>query len=181
MNEKSYKNKIINVLKDTMNEGKMNEIKRLFEEGCYLDKLFLMHRAINKLLDYKLSEEYAIIGTTAKQAILIKIIYAHDKLTNDELSKSTNVVCSTITRTLDKMEKEGIIKRFKIGKNSFAKLTPKGVEMHGKVKSIEERIDTWIKNTIGVDVLDNYLAILKDVESKIYIGIHDLYPEIKNN
>ncbi len=177
MSKSSYKNKIINEINSNLDSDKIKEMKKAFEEGCYLDQIFLTQRAVNKLLDYKLSDEFAMIGTTPKQAILIKIIHDHKRLTNDELSKATNVVCSTITRTLDKMAKDNVIQRSKEGKNSFASLTARGEDIYSKIKEIEHRIETWIIDVVGKTTLDEYLNLLKDVEDKIYKNLRKFYSE----
>lgn len=106
----------------------------------------------------KLSDEtFKEIGFSPTYAYLLMTLYEMPDITSTELSQELFIAQSTLTRLVDKMVYQGYIERIYTGRNSFPRLTKKGIEIQDSLKA------QWIK------LHDKYNELLGKERSKALV------------
>ncbi|AMD95011.1 MarR family transcriptional regulator [Leptotrichia sp. oral taxon 847] len=130
-----------------------NKIEKEISEYLYFT-ISKMFRMINKIAE-EAFEKIDICPTHAFLMMLLK--EEKNGLSVNQISSSLAIAPSTVTRFVDKLVSKGYVVREKMGKNSFTKITEKGLSeideiyeaWHGITEKIEELIGdkTYLERT----------------------------------
>jgi DNA-binding MarR family transcriptional regulator len=93
--------------------------------GCLYFSLSRLQRHINKLAE----EAFSDIGLAPSHAFLLMALYENERCSASYLSDLLGLAPSTITRFVDRLEKQGLCKRKLEGRVSYASITVKGQKL----------------------------------------------------
>jgi len=106
-------------------------------------------RQVSSFFDEQLSE----FGLATSYVELLLLIRSNGSCTQKTASEALGLAPSTITRFVDKLVKQGLIKKEKDGRESILKLTQKGIDATRKMDIIYREAETKLKEKLG----DKYL------------------------
>lgn len=109
-------------------------------------------RRISGIADEKLKP----LGFSASYAFVLLAADNEDGIGQKELSEQFHMAPSTITRFIDKMEKQDLLSREQNGKAVTVKLSRKGKDLIAEIKIALAEIDDEINLTVG----DKYAVTL---------------------
>ena len=107
------------------------------QAGTYISVLM---RQLNLFFSHELSE----VEVTASELMYLAQLYAQDGLIQDEMSNKISVDRAATTRTLQAMEKKGLVRREQDENNHRAKrvyLTEKARELEPRIRELQTR---WV-------------------------------------
>lgn len=146
-----------------MNHKQINQLRGAWGHG-----LLLLQRIYRPIL----SEQQV---TPAEKRILYGL-YKHKALSKQALAKAVVLEPSAITRAMQRLEKQGDIKRCVDDKDRRSiqlTLTPRG---KNKIESIQKKALTVFKQACN-NIQDNEIAVLTDVLTKININLTKILEE----
>ena len=82
----------------------------------------------------KADEHFAVTGLSSSYALVLMSVYDTKGISPGEIAEEVQLMPSTVTRFLDKMEMKGLIKREQCGRNMHVKITEEGKSLIPKVK-----------------------------------------------
>ena len=142
-----------------MYNDKMEEIQSLFKKISFLQ----FKRNFKKFYD---------LGIHPGQQVILEIIKSHPGITNSLLATETEREKATITKTLFRLEKSGLI----IRKHSTSDkrisniyLTEKGEEITKSFSKLKKEEMEFLRNILTDKDIDNILEIL----NKLFIGLQE--------
>ena len=90
--------------------------------GCLYFSISRLQRHVNKLAEGAFAET----GLAPSHAFLLMALNEHETCSAGELADMMGLAPSTITRFVDKLEKQGLCSRRLEGRVSYAAITPQG-------------------------------------------------------
>lgn len=90
--------------------------------GCLYFSISRLQRHINKLAE----EAFVEVGLAPSHAFLLMALHENEQCSAGDLSELLGLAPSTITRFVDKLEKQGLCKRKLEGRTSYTTITAQG-------------------------------------------------------
>ena len=109
-------------MSDKTKEAKIDGYFDGYFDGCLYFSLSRLQRHINKLAE----DAFADIGLAPSHAFLLMALAEQKKCSASDLSELLGLAPSTITRFVDKLEKQGFCVRELEGRVSYTSITAKG-------------------------------------------------------
>ena len=116
----------------------------------------LIYRKHAKYLNSKVEDVNLTYGL---YPFLIEI-YKHDGISQEDLAKVLYLNESTVTRSLDKLEKRGFVKKTREKRKKIITLTDEGAEIAKKVMNYDEKWDEIIKKDLTEEEYINFKKTL---------------------
>jgi DNA-binding MarR family transcriptional regulator len=116
----------------------------------------LIYRKHAKYLNTKVEDVNLTYGL---YPFLIEI-YKHDGISQEDLAKVLYLNESTVTRSLDKLEKRGFVKKTPVKRKKIITLTDEGAEIAKKVMNYDEKWDEIIKKDLSEEEYINFKKTL---------------------
>lgn len=114
--------------------------------GTYISVLM---RQLNLFFSHELSE----VAITASELMCLSQLYTKDGLTQDEMAAKISVDKAATTRTIQGMEKKGLIVRRSNEKDHRSKcvyLTDKAKQLEGHIREIQKKWSDYIMQDMTV-------------------------------
>lgn len=129
------------------------------QAGTYISVLM---RQLNLFFSHELSE----VEITASELMYLSQLYTRDGLTQDELSTKISVDKAATTRTIQGMEKKGLIVRDSNEKDHRSKcvyLTDKAKQMEEHIREIQKKWSDYIMQDMTVSEAELFAKQLKQM------------------
>ena len=127
------------------------------QAGTYISVLM---RQLNLFFSHELSE----VEVTASELMYLAQLYAQDGLIQDEMSNKISVDRAATTRTLQAMEKKGLVRREQDENNHRAKrvyLTEKARELESRIRERQTRWVDFITQDLTQEESDTFARQLR--------------------
>ena len=127
------------------------------QAGTYISVLM---RQLNLFFSHELSE----VEVTASELMYLAQLYAQDGLIQDEMSNKIFVDRAATTRTLQAMEKKGLVRREQDENNHRAKrvyLTEKARELEPRIRELQTRWVDFITQDLTQEESDTFARQLR--------------------
>ena len=129
------------------------------QAGTYISVLL---RQLNLFFSHELSE----VEITASELMYLSQLYTRDGLTQDELSTKISVDKAATTRTIQGMEKKGLVVRRSNEKDHRSKcvyLTDKAKQMEEHIREIQKKWSDYIMQDMTVSEAELFANQLKQM------------------
>jgi len=134
-------------------------------EEKYLGK---MVRILSNLIQRKIENELNQSGIeiTSSQARIISFVYRQSKLRNiyqKDIEEEFDIRRSTVTNTLQLLEKDGYIQRVSVNEDARLKkilLTDKGIEIYEIVRNCITKVEEELNSVYSKDELNDLFFLL---------------------
>lgn len=129
------------------------------QAGTYISVLM---RQLNLFFSHELSE----VEITASELMYLSQLYTRDGLTQDELSTKISVDKAATTRTIQGMEKKGLVVRRSNEKDHRSKcvyLTDKAKQMEEHIREIQKKWSDYIMQDMTVSEAELFANQLKQM------------------
>lgn len=129
------------------------------QAGTYISVLM---RQLNLFLSHELSE----VEITASELMYLSQLYTRDGLTQDEMATKISVDKAATTRTIQGMEKKGLIVRDSNEKDHRSKcvyLTDKAKQMEEHIREIQKKWSDYIMQDMTVSEAELFAKQLKQM------------------
>ena len=134
-------------------------------EEKYLGK---MVRILSNLIQRKIENELNQSGIeiTSSQARIISFVYRQSKLRNiyqKDIEEEFDIRRSTVTNTLQLLEKDGFIQRVSVNEDARLKkilLTDKGIEIYEIVRNCITKVEEELNSVYSKDELNDLFFLL---------------------
>lgn len=136
-----------------------NNIGRYFSQMYRKGRIFYS----NKLEKY---------GLGSGQSIFLFQLYKKDGISQEELSNILYVDKATTTRAIQKLEKQGFVKRItsdRDRRSNIVYLTDKAKELQKDIENILKEWDTILLKSLTSDEKEKLLEILKKMENNYFL------------
>ena len=127
------------------------------QAGTYISVLM---RQLNLFFSHELSE----VEVTASELMYLAQLYAQDGLIQDEMSNKISVDRAATTRTLQAMEKKGLVRREQDENNHRAKrvyLTEKAKGLEPRIRELQRRWVDFITQDLTQEESDTFARQLR--------------------
>lgn len=127
------------------------------QAGTYISVLM---RQLNLFFSHELSE----VEVTASELMYLAQLYAQDGLIQDEMSNEISVDRAATTRTLQAMEKKGLVRREQDENNHRAKrvyLTEKAKGLEPRIRELQRRWVDFITQDLTQEESDTFARQLR--------------------
>lgn len=127
-----------------------------------------------KMVEYRLHSEFAKEGLdiTKEQMIVLKKLYEHDGLNQNELAELTYRDKSSLTRLLGTMERKGYIRKERSPDDkrvNYVYLTDSGNRMWHKTKPVAQLVVQYMQADLNDQEIEQLKAILKKIQGSLTI------------
>jgi MarR family transcriptional regulator, organic hydroperoxide resistance regulator len=129
------------------------------------DCLYFVSNKLARLVSELADASFGETGLSPSYAFLMMIVLDYPGITPNDVAVKLDLAPSTITRFLDRLEKEKLVKRTSEKRNVFIYPTKKGISMK---KVIEESWNDLAAKFGKSITADQYKMIVKDIN-----GIYD--------
>ena len=129
------------------------------QAGTYISVLL---RQLNLFFSHELSE----VEITASELMYLSQLYTRDGLTQDEMATKISVDKAATTRTIQGMEKKGLIVRDSNEKDHRSKcvyLTDKAKQMEGHIRELQKKWSDYITQDMTVSEAELFAKQLKQM------------------
>lgn len=129
------------------------------QAGTYISVLM---RQLNLFFSHELSE----VEITASELMYLSQLYTRDGLTQDEMATKISVDKAATTRTIQGMEKKGLIVRDSNEKDHRSKcvyLTDKAKQMEGHIRELQKKWSDYITQDMTVSEAELFAKQLKQM------------------
>lgn len=129
------------------------------QAGTYISVLM---RQLNLFFSHELSE----VEITASELMYLSQLYTRDGLTQDEMATKISVDKAATTRTIQGMEKKGLVVRRSNEKDHRSKcvyLTDKAKQMEGHIREIQKKWSDYIMQDMTVSEAELFANQLKQM------------------
>ncbi|WP_270304550.1 MarR family winged helix-turn-helix transcriptional regulator [Baileyella intestinalis] len=129
------------------------------QAGTYISVLM---RQLNLFFSHELSE----VEITASELMYLSQLYTRDGLTQDELSTKISVDKAATTRTIQGMEKKGLVVRRSNEKDHRSKcvyLTDKAKQMEGHIRELQKKWSDYITQDMTASEAELFAKQLKQM------------------
>lgn len=129
------------------------------QAGTYISVLM---RQLNLFFSHELSE----VEITASELMYLSQLYTRDGLTQDEMATKISVDKAATTRTIQGMEKKGLIVRNSNEKDHRSKcvyLTDKAKQMEEHIREIQKKWSDYIMQDMTVSEAELFAKQLKQM------------------
>ncbi|MCR1934525.1 MarR family transcriptional regulator [Clostridium tepidum] len=129
------------------------------QAGTYISVLM---RQLNLFFSHELSE----VAITASELMYLSQLYTKDGLTQDEMAAKISVDKAATTRTIQGMEKKGLIVRRSNEKGHRSKcvyLTDKAKQLEGHIREIQKKWSDYIMQDMTVSEAELFAKQLKQM------------------
>lgn len=129
------------------------------QAGTYISVLM---RQLNLFFSHELSE----VEITASELMYLSLLYTRDGLTQDEMATKISVDKAATTRTIQGMEKKGLIVRDSNEKDHRSKcvyLTDKAKQMEEHIREIQKKWSDYIMQDMTVSEAELFAKQLKQM------------------
>jgi len=101
----------------------------------YCDCLYHSANAFARLMTKMAEEEFAVTGLAPSHAFLLMTVNYKQGIQPKELSEQLQLMPSTVTRLIEKLETKGLVERKSVGKITEVSSTVAGKKLDKKIKS----------------------------------------------
>lgn len=130
---------------------------------CLFYSANALARTITRLAD----EEFAITGLPSQYCFLLMTVVEKPAVQPKELAEKLSLAPSTITRFLDKMEKQGFIARAVDGKNIYITPTQKARKNLDLIRKAWEKLYIRYTEILGKDFADSLAENIYTTNKKL--------------
>ena len=104
-------------------------------ESKYCDCLYHSANAFARLMTKMAEEEFAVTGLAPSHAFLLMTVNYKQGIQPKELSEQLQLMPSTVTRLIEKLETKGLVERKSVGKITEVSSTAAGKKLDKKIRS----------------------------------------------
>jgi MarR family transcriptional regulator, organic hydroperoxide resistance regulator len=131
------------------------------KQSPYCQCLHYSANALARVITKMAEEEFAVTGLAPSYAFLLMAVNSNPGIHAGELAELMMLTPSTVSRLIEKMEGQSLLKRVNEGRTTLIFPTPASVELNEKIKT------AWLS------LYNRYIAVLGEEEatlltSKIY-------------
>lgn len=129
------------------------------QAGTYISVLM---RQLNLFFSHELS----VVEITASELMYLSQLYTRDGLTQDEMATKISVDKAATTRTIQGMEKKGLIVRHsneKDHRSKYVYLTDKAKQMEEHIREIQKKWSDYIMQDMTVSEAELFAKQLKQM------------------
>lgn len=125
-----------------------------------------------KMVEYRLQTEFGRAGLdiTKEQMIVLKKLYEHDGLNQNELAELTYRDKSSLTRLLGTMERKDYIRKERCPEDkrvNYVYLTDAGTAMWHKTKPVAQLVVQQMQADLKPEEIEQLRAILKKIQGSL--------------
>ncbi|QEK11375.1 MarR family transcriptional regulator [Crassaminicella thermophila] len=130
---------------------------------------FITNNAAKKMSD-AFNERLVSLGSTRVQWIALYFLGKYERISQSELAEKMNIKTSTVARLIDRMERDGYVKRVKDEKDrriTNLELTQEGIHLRNKLLPEGEKMS----EIFSQNITDEEFKIFKKVLEKMVENI----------
>ncbi|MDX1670879.1 MAG: MarR family transcriptional regulator [Balneolaceae bacterium] len=124
--------------------------------------LYFSSNALSKILGKMAEEEFRILGLAPTYAYLLMLINDKPGMQPSEISEKLVLSPSTVTRLVEKMERQGYLERKSQGRATLVESTTKGRDMDDQIRNAWGRLQQRYREELG----DRYGDVLTEMTMK---------------
>ncbi|MEQ8236358.1 MAG: MarR family transcriptional regulator [Syntrophomonadaceae bacterium] len=114
-------------------------------KGCLYFAVSSLNRTVNRLAE----EAFISTGLSPNYAFLLMLVNEKNGISQKEICNHLNLMPSTVSRFIDKLEAKGLIKRRVDGKNAFIYLTKQGSDLQPEIEKAWEILYNRYSEILG--------------------------------
>lgn len=130
-------------------------------DKCLFFTLNSLTRRLNRLWE----EEFEKVGLSPQHAYLLRLAIAHPGITQKEMGEKLDLAPSTVTRFIDSLQKENLIKRTCCSNDGRAMIitaTKKGEALQAKIDHALQTLGDSMYATLGEKNLRELVEVVND-------------------
>lgn len=128
--------------------------------------LYFNTTALARMLEREWTQAFKPFGLTPAQAFMLRVVLKKPGLLQSEVAEQMAVSRSTATRTLDGLEKLGLIVRCpteRDGRELVIESTPEGQALHEAIDAASGSVTRRLKKVLGSDRFDETVSEIRSV------------------
>jgi DNA-binding MarR family transcriptional regulator len=137
----------------------------MFEECLYFTTTSLARQ-----LEREWTRAFKPFGLTPPQAFMLRVILDKAPLLHSALAEELNLTRPTVSRTLDGLERLGLIKRVqarKDGREMEVSPTPAAVALKDAINAASGEVTTRMKRLLGSPTFDGTVQSLRSISAAL--------------
>lgn len=103
-------------------------------DSKYCACLYYSAGALSRIMTKMAEEEFAVTGFSPSHAFLLMSVNEKPGIRPKEICKHIQLMPSTVTRLIEKLEQKGFVKRESVGKSTEVYPTKKSTQIDSKIK-----------------------------------------------
>jgi DNA-binding MarR family transcriptional regulator len=132
--------------------------------------LYFNTTALARVLEREWARAFKPFGLTPPQAFMLRVILAKPGMLQSELATELTISRPTATRTLDGLQKLGLVERWTTehdGRESAIRPTAMAVSLKEEIDAASAEVTKRLKKTLGIAHFDEAVAKMRSVRSTL--------------
>ncbi|MGZ5787310.1 MAG: MarR family winged helix-turn-helix transcriptional regulator [Ramlibacter sp.] len=132
--------------------------------------LYFNTTALARLVEREWTKAFKPLGLTPSQAFMLRVVLEKPSLLQSELAKELTISRPTATRTLDGLQKLGLVERRTTesdGREFAIYPTPAAVELRDALNSASGAVTRRLKKELGNDQFDDAVSKMRNIRSML--------------
>lgn len=133
----------------------------MFEHCIYFNTT-----ALARLLEREWTKAFKPLGLTPPQAFMLRVVLDNPSLLQNELARTLTISRPTATRTLDGLQKLGLVERRSTetdGREYAIYPTPLAQQMKERLNAASAAVTKRLKSELGRDQFDDAVSKMRDI------------------
>lgn len=118
----------------------------------FAECLYFSSGRFNRIIAQMSDREFKKLGLSSTAAFILMSLEDNDALNPSEIADQLSLDRSTITRFLDKLQRDGLIIRTSEGRKVTVVLTEQGTALQPQLKQLWSQLNEAYQRVLGVDV-----------------------------
>lgn len=132
--------------------------------------LYFNTTALARLVEREWTKAFKPLGLTPSQAFMLRVVLEKPSLLQNELAKAMTISRPTATRTLDGLQKLGLVERRTTqsdGREYAIHPTLQAVGMKDRLNAASAEVTKRLKSELGRNQFDDAVSKMRDVRSAL--------------
>lgn len=132
--------------------------------------LYFNTTALARLVEREWTKAFKPLGLTPSQAFMLRVVLEKPSLLQNELAKELTISRPTATRTLDGLQKLGLVERHTTqsdGREYAIYPTQTALSMKDDLNAVSAAVTKRLKSDLGHDQFDDAVAKMRSIRSTL--------------
>lgn len=129
--------------------------------------LYFTAGALSRTLTRMAEEEFAAVGLSPSQALLLMLAAAHPGSAQKQLGEALELAPSTVTRMIDALERRGLVERRSEGRSALIGATRSGAALAPTIHQAWGRLHERYSQALGRSRGDELCLDISDAARKL--------------
>ena len=146
----------------------MNNIEDAYLPNNHLNRcLFFSTAKLARGLGKQAEEEFGKTGLSPSHAILLHIVNQNGSVKQKEVGEMLHLTPSTITRLIDKLDRNKYVKKQPVGKNVYLQTTAEGLALQDEITASWNRLHARYQNILTEEETTLFLEMSARIVEKL--------------